>query len=685
MMRALRRATDDSVRLWTYVWTVIAAGIGLAIWVVLTEDLRLIAGPYPAAFWTFAVLLTLLELRPVKWLRRQEGGEVTASWAYACALLLLSPSNAAILCMGAASLLGDLTQRKPLSRALFNASQVSLSLGCGALVLNVLPYREALISGETLTVGYVGGMAVAGAAIFLTNSVLTCLVLALYQQMPVWPTLQRTIGVNASTDGMLLAIAPIFVAITQRSLLLVPLLLVTSYAVYNSARLALSRQHEALHDALTGLPNRRLFDDQVGGALSDARRRNRRAAVILMDLDGFKGINDRLGHHIGDRVLQVLGQRLSDAVRGSDMVARLGGDEFALLLRNVGDDAAVHAAASSLRHLVEQPCFIDGFSVTLGGSFGIALYPDHGDDPQALAQHADVAMYTAKHAGGGVVAYHNHTRDRLGHGRLGLLSELQRGIDHNELILNYQPKVTLSDRKVVGVEALLRWEHPSHGLIPPGDFIELAEHTDLAGPITEFVLHKALAQCAQWHRDGLQLSVAVNLSAGNLHDLRFPRMVALALDKVGLDAAWLELEITENTVMADPTRSMTVLSELRDLGVTLAIDDFGTGYSSLANLRDLPVHVIKIDRSFVGTMATNAGDATIVRSILELAHNLGMRTVAEGVENAETWRLLADLGCHVVQGYFIGRPMTAGDLVERLTVMEQADGFEFVARRTGVA
>ncbi|MDQ3028545.1 MAG: bifunctional diguanylate cyclase/phosphodiesterase, partial [Actinomycetota bacterium] len=552
-------------------------------------------------------------------------------------------------------------------------------------VLSILPYRQALISGEQLTVGYVGAMAAAGAAIFLTNSVLTCLVLALYEQTPVWPTLRRTIGVNASTDGMLLAIAPIFVAIAQRSLVLVPLLLVTSYAVYNSARLALSRQHEALHDALTGLPNRRLFDDQVCNALSDARRRNRRAAVIVMDLDGFKGINDRLGHHVGDRVLQVLGKRLSDGVRGSDVVARLGGDEFAILLRNVGDDEAVLGAGNSLRQLVQQPCHIDGFSLTVGGSFGISLYPDHGGDPQALTQHADVAMYTAKHAGGGVVAYRNHTRDRLGHGRLGLLSELQRAIDHNELILNYQPKVTLDDHKIVGAEALLRWEHPTLGLIPPGDFIELAEHTDLAGPITDFVLHKALVQCAQWHRKGLELSVAVNLSAGNLHDLRFPKMVAQALDTVGLDAAWLELEITENTVMADPTRSMTVLSELRDLGVTLAIDDFGTGYSSLANLRDLPVHVIKIDKSFVGTMATDTGDATIVRAILELAHNLGMRTVAEGVENAETWRLLADLGCHVVQGYFIGRPMAAGDLVDRLTAMQRADEFEFVARRTTAA
>jgi len=685
MMRALGKAPDDSVALWAYVWAVIAAGAGLLVWVVLTEDFASMAGPHPAAFWIFAVLLTLLELRPVKWLRRQEGGEVTASWAYACALLLLSPSNAAVLCMGAASLLGDLTQRKPVTRALFNASQISLSLGCGALVLSILPYRQALISGEQLTVGYVGAMAAAGAAIFLTNSVLTCLVLALYEQTPVWPTLRRTIGVNASTDGMLLAIAPIFVAIAQRSLVLVPLLLVTSYAVYNSARLALSRQHEALHDALTGLPNRRLFDDQVCNALSDARRRNRRAAVIVMDLDGFKGINDRLGHHIGDRVLQVLGKRLSDGVRGSDVVARLGGDEFAILLRNVGDDEAVLGAGNSLRQLVQQPCHIDGFSVTVGGSFGISLYPDHGGDPQALTQHADVAMYTAKHAGGGVVAYRNHTRDRLGHGRLGLLSELQRAIDHNELILNYQPKVTLDDHKIVGAEALLRWEHPTLGLIPPGDFIELAEHTDLAGPITDFVLHKALVQCAQWHRKGLELSVAVNLSAGNLHDLRFPKMVAQALDTVGLDAAWLELEITENTVMADPTRSMTVLSELRDLGVTLAIDDFGTGYSSLANLRDLPVHVIKIDKSFVGTMATDTGDATIVRSILELAHNLGMRTVAEGVENAETWRLLADLGCHVVQGYFIGRPMAAGDLVDRLTAMQRADEFEFVARRTTAA
>ncbi len=662
MWKQAREVLRERTAFALYVGATVVAGVGVLVSVVLTEDLNTLAGPVPSAFWIFAALLLLAELNPIDWLRKRDGGEVTASWTFALALLLVTPSNAALLVTAAACLLSDLLQRKPPNKMFFNAAQVTLSLGAGALVLGLSPYRHELLSTGPLPLGYLPVVALAGITVFLLNGTMTCTVLALHNAEPVWASVRANAGRNLSTDGMLLALSPVFVVVAQRSLTLLPLLFVTSYAVYNSVRLALHREHVAMHDALTGLPNRRLFDQQAAASLAEARRRGQQAAVVQLDLNGFKEINDRLGHHLGDLVLREIGQRLRDTVRATDLVARLGGDEFGMLLRSGTGPTGATELVERLRTAVEAPCVVDGFPLTVGASFGIAAFPDHGQDVEALIERADVAMYRAKHSGGGVVEYDVHSRDRTGRGRLGLLGDLQNAITAGELRLHYQPKADLRTGKLVGVEALLRWEHPTLGLVAPDDFMPLAEQTELMGPLTDHVVDLALRQCAEWRREGLQLPVAVNLSARNLHDLRFPSMVAARLAEAGLAASWLELEITENTVMADPTRSMDVLRELAELGVGLSIDDFGTGYSSLANLRDLPIGTVKIDRSFVTTMTTVRGDAVIVRSIIELARNLELKTIAEGVEDLAVWQLLRDLGCDAAQGYFLSRPLPAAEI-----------------------
>ncbi|NEK59218.1 EAL domain-containing protein [Geodermatophilus sabuli] len=415
-----------------------------------------------------------------------------------------------------------------------------------------------------------------------------------------------------------------------------------------------ANRQQALHDALTGLPNRTLLR-QRGEAALDA---DGPSALMLIDLDRFKEINDTLGHAHGDLVLQVVSARLRETVRAADTVARLGGDEFAILLPAVGDAATALELAARALAAMEAPIEADGVFLDVDASIGIALSGEHGTDVETLLQNADIAMYSAKDRGLGVCVYdadlNEHSPERL-----GLLGELKRAIDTGELVLHYQPKVGLPGEDVRGVEALVRWEHPQRGTVPPAVFIPLAERTPLIRPLTRYVIDAALQQCAQWLAEGRSLHVAVNISARNLLDERFVDDVLEALARSQVPAHFLELEVTESAIMADPTRARAILGRLADLGITLSIDDFGAGYTSLAHLKDLPVHRLKIDRSFVSSMATDPSNALIVRSIVELGHNLGLSTVAEGVEDQDTWELLGRLGCDVAQGYHLCRPQPA--------------------------
>ncbi|HEY1285906.1 MAG TPA: EAL domain-containing protein [Solirubrobacterales bacterium] len=419
-------------------------------------------------------------------------------------------------------------------------------------------------------------------------------------------------------------------------------------------------EHKAYHDDLTDLPNRMLFNERALEAVAEANERGSRLAVMLIDIDRFKDVNDTLGHASGDRLLRELAAELPHQMRHGDTVARLGGDEFGILAREIRDPSAVLALAQKARDILSQPRMIDGIELAVDASIGIALLPEHGTDVETLFRRADVAMYHSKEVHAPVLYESEH--DHYSPARLALIGELHRAISKDELVVDYQPQCDPASGELRGVEALVRWQHPRRGLLMPEEFIPLAEHTGLIRELTRFVLDTSLRQCADWRRDGLDVSVAVNISARDIVDSRFPEDVERLLDRHSIDPGCLELEITEKTALSDLPRARAILFRLSDLGVRLAIDDFGTGNSSLAYFRRLPVDVLKIDRSYVTRMLENKDDAAIVNSTVRLAHDLGLQVVAEGVEDAECSRHLVELGCELAQGFYFGRPMPAGDV-----------------------
>lgn len=425
-------------------------------------------------------------------------------------------------------------------------------------------------------------------------------------------------------------------------------------------------EHQALYDALTDLPNRTLLHDRLQQAILVCHREKRPLALLLMDLDHFKEVNDTLGHHFGDILLRHLGGRLREVLRESDTIARLGGDEFAVLLPTAGTRENAVVVATKILKALEAPFVLEGQTLYVGASIGIALYPTHGEYADLLMQRADVAMYVAKQSGTGYATY-SVEADQNSLRKLALKGELRQAIDEGGLFVLYQPKIDLQAARVAAVEALVRWRHPQLGVIPPDQFITLAEHAGLIKPLTVSVLNAALRQCRSWHDAGLEMNVAVNLSVRNLQDPQLPDQIAGILEKYGVLPGRLELEITESIIMADPSRAMDVLTRLDKMGVGLSIDDFGTGYSSLGYLKKLPVEAIKIDKSFIKEMVIDRDDAMIVRSTIDLGHNLGLKVVAEGVENQETWTRLLDLGCDMAQGYYISRPIPADELTQWLS------------------
>ena len=417
------------------------------------------------------------------------------------------------------------------------------------------------------------------------------------------------------------------------------------------ARLA----HLAYHDALTDLPNRVLLHDRLQQGILGAERAHESLALLVLDLDGFKTVNDSLGHHAGDRVLQELSWRLRELLRDVDTVARLGGDEFAIVLPRTDCDGAILAARKVMEAL-RRPVPIDDRSFVVGGSLGIACFPAHGVGADELLQKADIAMYVAKTGGLGYAVY-VPGRDQYAHRRLTLMTEFREGIECGQFLFDYQPIVSLKTGAPVAVEALVRWNHPQRGRLLPGEFIEFAEHTWLIEPLTMLLLDQALAE---WSGPQPPISIAVNLSPRTLRDPDLPDRIANVLSAHDASPSRLVLEITESTLLVDAQRTTTCLSMLHDMGVTLAIDDFGAGYSSLSYLRRLPVDQLKIDRSFASALAL--GDDPIVRSTIDMAHNLGLKVVAEGVEDAVVLQRLRDLGCDAAQGNFIAPPAAPADV-----------------------
>ena len=410
----------------------------------------------------------------------------------------------------------------------------------------------------------------------------------------------------------------------------------------------------AYHDAVTDLPNRYLLQDRLKQAIFSARRAREPVALLVMDLNGFKAINDSLGHHAGDCVLQRVAGRLSGVIREADTLARLGGDEFAFVLPRT-DGAGGMAAARKFLHSLKEPILFEESALMVTGSIGIAWFPEHGSTGEALLQKADIAMYAAK-SGKLDCAIYTADRDQQAHQRLNIMTELLEGIERDEFFYEYQPVVDLKTGWVICLEALARWRHPRQGLLLPETFIGVAEQTGLIEPLTVRLLEKALDDWKRWY-SRLQIPVFVNLSPRNLQDPEFPDRTKDLLKTRGIPPSMLGFEITENFVMSDPLRVANYLTRLHDMGTALAIDDFGTGYSSLSYLRQLPVDILKIDRSFVMDLAK--GDDAIVKCAVDLGHNLGLSVVAEGVESGRVQDRLRRLGCDLAQGFFLARPSSA--------------------------
>jgi diguanylate cyclase (GGDEF)-like protein len=426
-------------------------------------------------------------------------------------------------------------------------------------------------------------------------------------------------------------------------------------------------EHQALHDSLTGLPNRMLFQQRLAAAIDDARERDGRIAVMLMDLDHFKEVNDTLGHHFGDQLLKEIGPRLSTVLRDGDMMARLGGDEFGVLLPDLPEDEVAFSIARRLLEELQEPVSVEGLALDVSGSLGIAIFPTQSRDAESLLRRADVAMYAAKEAGGGYEVY-TPEMDQHNPSRLTLVSQVRPAIERGEFEMYYQPKVRLSDGRVAGAEALIRWNHPERGMVSPDEFIPLVEKTVLLSPLTTYVMEHVMRQWRVWADEGTPIPIAINLSPRSLLDRQLPDQVAALLERFAMPPAYLRLELTESFLMADSGRSNAVLHELARTGLSLSIDDFGTGYSSLSHLKALPIDEIKVDRSFVMDMNEDGNDYMIVRATVDLGKNLGLRVVAEGVEDRETFDRLGDFGCDEAQGYYISRPMPLDEFGRWLSV-----------------
>jgi diguanylate cyclase (GGDEF)-like protein len=426
-------------------------------------------------------------------------------------------------------------------------------------------------------------------------------------------------------------------------------------------RQAVDSRHRSLHDSLTGIANRVLLADRIEEALQATGRRGGSVALLLLDLDRFKEINDTLGHHHGDLLLEQVAARLSAVARDGDTVARLGGDEFAVLLPDVGCAQDAMAVADRMLSAVVSPAVLEGIVVDVSASIGVSVHPLPSKTASELLQHADIAMYNAKRGHHGTAMY-DPLDDRRSSDQLTLLSELRQAVHSDQLVLHYQPKLRTDTGMVCGVEALVRWRHPRLGLLPPADFIGLAEQSDLIQPLTERVLELALQQHRAWQRDGLLLPVAVNIGTRSLLDGGLPDRVAALLAKYKTTPGQLTLEITESAVITDPARAAAVLGALRDIGVRRSVDDFGTGYSSMAYLQSLPLSELKIDKRFITEMGSSASSTAIVLAVLALARALELEAVAEGVEDEATWQALSAAGCDVAQGYHMSRPLPAAEL-----------------------
>jgi diguanylate cyclase (GGDEF)-like protein len=665
--------------------------IGFILWSVIHNPASLSAsdeGGWQVFIWIAAI--AAVDLMPVPTTMSSLSFSLSFPIELSVALLYLPPTAGLIALVGACDQ-RELRGEIPLLKALWTRAQIAAAVMCESLVfheiLGDLDVKN-LESGQI--VHYIPKIALAVLFASIAGYVVNLGAVAIYTSISrgenPWVFIRK---VHVGVFGEFV--------IAYTALALFSVLVVTGFSTFGAfsvviflapllfARQMFQRTHslqeatdelavkqaeneyQALHDSLTGMPNRMFFHQRLLAEIESARESNGRMAVILMDLDHFKEINDTLGHHFGDMLLQEIGPRLARVLRDNDLMARLGGDEFGIVLPDLpSEDVALRIADRVLEEL-EQPVSVEGLALDIAGSIGIALFPMQAEDAETLLRRADVAMYVAKENGGGYEVYQD-SFDRHNPQRLTLIGQVRPALETGEFVMYYQPKVRLMDGRVAGAEALIRWEHPTLGLVPPDEFIPLVEKTVLLRPLTYYVAESVLRQWREWASMGIRLPIAINVSPRSLLDSDFPDQINALLRDHDVPPAFLRIELTEGFLMGDSGRSIAVLDALSNVGVGLSIDDFGTGYSSLSYLKRLPIEEIKIDRSFVMQMHVDANDFMIVRATVDLGRNLGLRVVAEGVEDLATFDRLADFGCDEAQGYYISRPMSAIEFTRWLSV-----------------
>ncbi|MCF6469170.1 EAL domain-containing protein [Nonomuraea sp. MG754425] len=644
--------------LWGYLAGITVIGFTALVVAMLRLDAAGLAGlARTPLFWMLAVLVILGELRPVMVSSATVVGGTYPSTMFTFAVLLHLGLPVAVLMQAVAVVMNGVVTRRSWHRVMFNIAQSTLALTAAAVVLGTFGIVPSPAMPWMPGGGDLAAIALSGIAYFVTRATLVTGAVALHERRSIMRVLRATVGPQSLVYTGLLGLAPLVVVVMSHSPGLVPLFVAPLAAVYFTATLSMRRDHQAMHDELTALPNRKLLIVSTEEALAEARQ-DERVGLFLLDLDRFKEVNDTLGHPVGDRLLQLIAHRLTHSVRPGDVVARLGGDEFAVLLPSIRDAHAAREVAARLRAALTEPVRLEGMTFDLDASVGIALYPDHAPDFELLLQRADVAMYLAKEGRTGVELY-QADKDRNSPERLSLLGDLRRAIDNRELRLHYQPKVGLAGGDVQGVEALLRWRHPAHGMIAPSEFVPLAEQSYLMRQLTAYVIEEALEQAAAWWHSGLRVQISVNISARDLLASALPEQLEVGLARYGLPPAAIQLEVTERILTGDQAYTQETIKALATLGVPLALDDFGTGYSSLIRLQRLAVSEVKIDASFVRRIAESEDDYRIVRSIVDLVRSLGLRSVAEGVESDDVAMRLAEMGCDVGQGWLFCHPMPA--------------------------
>ncbi|MBD9703695.1 bifunctional diguanylate cyclase/phosphodiesterase [Streptomyces sp. ID01-12c] len=612
--------------------------------------------PAGAVGWSLALLTGIIVGHLVAMGRARWWGGTGSGAALTLAVLLLYGWVAAGMVSLTVVVLVGVARRGRWRQGVLHGAVDILGIGAGALVLRVfgrVPSVERPWDPDSWNLYSAPQVALVAIAYLVVSRVLLWHLAAPRGGLP---TVARTALVRQGLVAVaLLGIAPLVCVVALAQPLLLPLFAIPLIALDSTLWIARARAEEQLRDPLTGLPNRQWLLERTWTALDDAERIGARSALVLIDLDRFRSVNDTLGHLAGDRLLLQIADRLRVALPRGAEAARLGGDEFAVLLPVADSTTSASRVARNLVAALGSPLDLDGLTLVLEASAGLAVFPDHALDAEGLLRRADVAMYQAKRDRTGVEVYESK-RDSNTPDRLGLLGDLRRALDAREVELHYQPKVRF-DGQVAGLEALVRWVHPERGKVPPDEFIAIAESSGLMPHLTEYVLETALGQVARWRAQGLHVPVAVNVSPRDVHTPGFAGAVAARLARHGVPAGALQLEITEHVLLEDPQRAADTLAGLTGHGVKMSLDDFGTGYSSLVHLRRLPVSELKIDRSFVARLAIDNEDAAIVRCTVDLAHSLGLLVVAEGVEDDETWERLRDLGCDAVQGWLVAAAM----------------------------